>query len=96
MNAPVICNCDLDFGPTTQSLSLRYFYTERLCEVISAHQKGLTMTKPFFYKTVCELGIEPKILNRKLVQDIVAVNICVKLYRNLSINIGSRRMTKFS
>ena len=33
-------------------------------------------------------------LDCKFIQDIVALNICVKLYQNLSINKGARVTTK--
>ena len=36
----------------------------------------------------------PQILDHKFVQDIVTLNICAKLYNNLSINKGARGTTK--
>ena len=36
-----------------------------------------------------------KILHHELVQDIVTLNICVKLYQTLSINIGDRAYGDF-
>ena len=52
------------------------------------------MTEFFFYHTNSDLDLGPKILDCKLVQDNVALNICVK-YQNLSINKGVKVMTKF-
>ena len=48
------------------------------------------MTK-FFLKLTSDLDLEPRILKAELARDIVIPNICVKL----SINVGSRVMTKF-
>ena len=49
----------------------------------------------FFSNNICGLDLVPKILDRKLLQDIVAFNIYVKLYQNLTINEGSWEKTKF-
>ena len=43
----------------------------------------------------CDLDLGPRILKLELVQDIVILNICVKLSQNRLINKGARVMTKF-
>ena len=47
-----------------------------------------------FFPSNCDLDLGPKILDCKLIQDNVALNICVKIYRNLSINKGAKAMTR--
>ena len=43
----------------------------------------------------CDLDLGPRTLKVKCFQDIVILNICVKLNQNRSINNGARVMTKF-
>ena len=49
----------------------------------------------FFYNRMCDLDLGLMVLDCKLVQDILTLNICMKLWQNLSINEGPRMMTKF-
>ena len=51
------------------------------------------MTKFFLKSSDCDL--DPKVLEYKPVQDIVTLNISVRLYQNRSINEGRKAMTKF-
>ena len=48
----------------------------------------------FFLKQQYDLDLGPKILDCNLIQDNVALNICGKLYQNLSISKSAKAMTK--
>ena len=51
--------------------------------------------KEFFPNSNCDHDFGPEIPDCKLVQDNVALNICARLYQNLSINKGTKVMIKF-
>ena len=53
------------------------------------------MTESFSLNSNCDLDLGPKILDCDRVQDNAALNICVKLLQNLSINEGAKAITKF-
>ena len=44
------------------------------------------MTEFCSKNSICDLDLGPYILDCKLVQDNVVLNICVKLYQNLSVS----------
>ena len=58
--------------------------------------KRLEPWQSFSYNSMCDLDLGLMILDWNLIQDIVALNICVMLYQNLSLNEVPRMMTKFS